>query len=174
MTVLWVAVAQSVAFYILAVAMVVAAIGVVRSQNVVHAALYLVVVLAGAAGQFILVAAEFVAWVQVLIYIGAVVILFLFGIMLTRAPMRSEGSLDNEQKWAAAVVGLFLFGVITALLVDAYGGKQIKLQRQARRDRQRRERRARRSSATTSCPFEVVSMLLLAALIGAVVIAWRD
>ena len=69
----------------------VAAIGVVRSQNVVHAALYLVVVLAGAAAQYILLAAEFVAWVQVLIYIGAIVILFLFGIMLTRAPMRPEG-----------------------------------------------------------------------------------
>ena len=81
------AVAQSVAFYILAVAMAVAAIGVVRSQNVVHAALFLVVVLAGAAAQYILLAAEFVAWVQVLIYIGAIIILFLFGIMLTRAPM---------------------------------------------------------------------------------------
>ena len=81
-----------------------AAIGVVRSQNVVHAALYLVVVLAGAAAQYILLAAEFVAWVQVLIYIGAIVILFLFGIMLTRAPMRAEGELDNSQRIAAAVV----------------------------------------------------------------------
>ena len=168
-----VAVAQSVAFYILAVAMVVAAIGVVRSQNVVHAALYLVVVLAGAAGQFILVAAEFVAWVQVLIYIGAVVILFLFGIMLTRAPMRSEGSLDNEQKWAAAVVGLFLFGVVTALLVDAYGGKQIKLN-----DKLVALGNAGNVGSAIFrdylVPFEVVSMLLLAALIGAVVIARRD
>ena len=81
-------VVQNIAFWILAIAMALAAIGVVRSQNVVHAALYLVVVLAGAAAQYILVAAEFVAWVQVLIYIGAIVILFLFGIMLTRAPMR--------------------------------------------------------------------------------------
>ena len=98
-------VAQNVAFYILAVAMAAAAIGVVRSQNVVHAALFLVVVLAGAAAQYILVAAEFVAWVQVLIYIGAIVILFLFGIMLTRAPMHSEeGSLDNHQRLAAGVV----------------------------------------------------------------------
>ena len=124
-----VAVAQTVAFYILAVAMAVAAIGVVRSQNVVHAALFLVVVLAGAAAQYILLAAEFVAWVQVLIYIGAIIILFLFGIMLTRAPMGNQGgSLDNTQRIAAAVVSLFVFGVITALLVDAYGGKEIKLQ----------------------------------------------
>ena len=166
-------VAQNVAFWILAIAMAAAAIGVVRSQNVVHAALYLVVVLAGAAAQYILVAAEFVAWVQVLIYIGAIVILFLFGIMLTRAPMRSEGSMDNNQRIAAAVVSLFLFGVITALLVDAYGGKEIKLKDDL-------VVIGRTSTIASSIfrdylvPFEVVSMLLLAALVGAVVIARRD
>jgi NADH-quinone oxidoreductase subunit J len=167
------AVAQNVAFYVLAVAMAVAAIGVVRSQNIVHAALYLVVVLAGAAGLFILVAAEFVAWVQVLIYIGAIVILFLFGIMLTRAPMRSTGTLDNSQRWASMVVSLFMFGVITALLVDAYGNQEIKLD----------DNLVAIGSADTVgtsifreylVPFEVVSMLLLAALVGAVVIARRD
>jgi len=167
------AVAQNIAFYVLAVAMAVAAIGVVRSQNIVHAALYLVVVLAGAAGLYILVAAEFVAWVQVLIYIGAIVILFLFGIMLTRAPMRSTGSLDNSQRWASVVVSLFMFGVITALLVDAYGGKEIKLN----------DRLVALGNTNTVgssifrdylVPFEVVSMLLLAALVGAVVIARRD
>src|ERR1700730_7438251 len=109
---------QQVAFWILAVAIAAAAIGVVRSRNIVHAALFLVVVLAGVAALYILLAAEFVAWVQVLIYIGAVVILFLFGIMLTRAPMRTVGRLDNEQRLASAVVSLFLFGVVTALLVD--------------------------------------------------------
>ena len=166
-------VAQNVAFWILAIAMAGAAIGVVRSQNVVHAALYLVVVLAGAAAQYILLAAEFVAWVQVLIYIGAIVILFLFGIMLTRAPMRSVGSMDNNQRIASAVVGLFLFGVVTALLVDAYGGKEIKLENKL-------VAIGRSSHIATSMfrdylvPFEVVSMLLLAALVGAVVIARRD
>ena len=167
------AVAQNIAFYVLAVTMAVAAIGVVRSQNIVHAALYLVVVLAGAAGLYILVAAEFVAWVQVLIYIGAIVILFLFGIMLTRAPMRSTGSLDNSQRWASVVVSLFMFGVITALLVDAYGGKEIKLN----------DKLVALGNTNTVgssifrdylVPFEVVSMLLLAALVGAVVIARRD
>ena len=131
-------------------------------------------VLAGAAAQYILLAAEFVAWVQVLIYIGAIIILFLFGIMLTRAPMGSQGgSLDNTQRIAAAVVSLFVFGVITALLVDAYGGKEIKL----------KDKLVVLGNTNTIgssifrdylVPFEVVSMLLLAALVGAVVIAWRD
>ena len=55
------------------------------TKNVVHAALWLVVVLAGVAAQYILAAAEFVAVSQVLVYVGAVMVLFLFGIMLTRA-----------------------------------------------------------------------------------------
>ena len=166
-------VVQQIAFWIIAIAMALAAIGVVRSQNVVHAALYLVVVLGGGAAQYILLAAEFVAWVQVLIYIGAIVILFLFGIMLTRAPMRSEGSMDNNQRLAAAVVSLFLFGVITALLVDAYGDKEIKLNDSL-------VAIGNTNVVGTEMfrnylvPFEVVSLLLLAALIGAVVIARRD
>lgn len=166
-------VAQTVTFWILAVVMVAAAIGVVRSQNVVHAALYLVVVLAGAAAQYILLVAEFVAWVQVLIYIGAIVILFLFGIMLTRAPMKTEGTLDNQQRFASAVVSLFLFGVLTALLVDAYGNEQIT-------PKAKLVAIGSASNVASAMfrnylvPFEVVSMLLLAALVGAVVIARRD
>jgi NADH-quinone oxidoreductase subunit J len=165
--------AENIAFWVLALTMAAAAIGVVRSQNIVHAALFLVVVLAGAAAQFILLAAEFVAWVQVLIYIGAVVILFLFGIMLTRAPMGTTDSLDNQQRFAGAVVSLFLFGVVTALLVDAYGRDKIKLSGEL-------VRLGRSSTVGTSIfrtyvvPFEVVSMLLLGALVGAVVIARRD
>lgn len=161
-------VAQTVAFGIIAAAMVGAAIGVVRSQNVVRAALYLIVVLAGAAAQFILLAAEFVGWVQVLIYIGAVAVLLLFGIMLTRAPMEGEPQ-DNDQRWPAAVVAVFIFGILIALLVDAFGGQEITL-----------------VEPTTTAevgdsifrdfvvPFEVVSMLLLAALVGAIALARRD
>ena len=170
-------VAQNVVFWILAVGMVLAAIGVVRSQNVVHAALYLVVVLGGAAAQYILLAAEFVAWVQVLIYIGAVIILFLFGIMLTRAPMGGDSELDNDQRWPAAVVGLFLAGVLASLLIDAFGDNEVAIS----------GAKGAKTLATGKSghiadviftsyvvPFEIVSILLLAALVGAVVIARRD
>jgi NADH-quinone oxidoreductase subunit J len=161
--------AQTVVVWILAAGMVLAALGVVRSQNVVHAALYLVVVLGGAAAQYILLAAEFVAWVQVLIYIGAVIILFLFGIMLTRAPMRGDTNLDNDQRWPAAVVSVFLLGVLATLLIDAFSDKEIVLKSPTKT--------AEVSEAifrTYVVPFEVVSILLLAALVGAVVIARRD
>src|SRR4051812_28247525 len=165
---------QEVAFWIIAAAMAGAAIGVVRSNNVVHAALYLVVVLAGSAAQYILLLAEFVAWVQVLIYIGAIVVLFLFGVMLTRAPMREEsGKLDNSQRLASAVVALFLFGVLTVFLVDAFEGSEVQFKDSLVH-----------MGGTTNVgqsifrdyviPFEVVSMLLLAALVGAVALARRD
>jgi NADH-quinone oxidoreductase subunit J len=167
-------VAQNVVFWILAVAMVLAAIGVVRSRNVVHAALYLVVVMAGAAAQYILLAAEFVAWVH---YIGAVIILFLFGIMLTRAPMGGDSDLDNDQKWPAAVVSLFLAGVLGSLLIDAFHAKEVAI------SGAKGELTLHTGKSATIAdlifksyvvPFEVVSILLLAALVGAVVIARRD
>lgn len=164
---------REVAFWVIAIPMALAAIGVVRTRNVVHAALYLVVVLAGAAGQYILLLAEFVAWVQVLIYIGAIVILFLFGIMLTRAPMGSTTQLDNDQRWAAATVGVFVFGVLLALLVDAFAGTDIRFNDRLV-DLGRTGNVGSSIFRTYVVPFEVVSMLLLAALVGAVVLARRD
>src|SRR5215472_1501811 len=120
-------IAENVAFGIIAAAMALGAIGVVRTKNIVHAALYLVVVLAGGAAQFILLGQEFVAWVQVLVYIGAVIVLFLFGIMLTRAPMHPEASLDNDLRWPGAVTSLFLAGVLSILLIDAFHAQKVKL-----------------------------------------------
>ena len=81
-------VAQNIAFYVIAALIVFGAIRVVTCRNLVHAALWLVLVLAGVAAQYILLAAEFVAITQVLVYLGAIVVLFLFGIMLTRAQHR--------------------------------------------------------------------------------------
>ena len=162
-------IAQNVAFGILAAAMVLAALGVVRTDNVVHAALYLVVVLAGGAGQFILLGAEFVAWVQVLVYIGAVIVLFLFGVMLTRAPMRATEDLGNDLRWPAAVSGLFLAGVLGALFVEEFEDVEIVL-----------DEPTANSLISDSVfrnyiiPFEVVGVLLLAALIGAIVLARKD
>ena len=162
-------VAQNVAFGIFAAAMVVSALGIVRTKNVVHAALFLVVVLAGGAAQFILLGAEFVAWVQVLVYIGAVVVLFLFGIMLTRDPMRAEEPLDNNLKWPGAAAALLMAGLLATTLIDAFKKEKIELAAPTL------------TGAVTDSifrtyiiPFEVVGVLLLAALIGAVVLARKD
>jgi NADH-quinone oxidoreductase subunit J len=76
-----------------------AALLVVTSRNVVHSALYLVVSLLAVAGPFLALGAEFVAWAQVLVYVGAVVVLILFGLMLTRAPIGPMAQ-DNENRQA--------------------------------------------------------------------------
>lgn len=150
--------------------MSVSAIRVVTTRNVVHAALYLVATLLGAAIMFVLLYAEFVGWVQVLVYVGAIVVLMLFGLMLTRAPI-GKGSFDNDQRPLAAICALAVFVVSSVIMVDAFEGQEIDFTREA---------------GTTSrqvgeaifsqfvLPFEVVSVLLLAALVGAVVIARRD
>jgi len=162
-------IAENVAFGIIAAAMALGAIGVVRTKNVVHAALYLVVVLAGGAAQFILLGQEFVAWVQVLVYIGAVIVLFLFGIMLTRAPMHPKDSLDNDLRWPGLVTALFLVGILTGLLVHTFHADKIDLVRPVRTADVTSD-----IFTTYIIPFEVVGVLLLGALIGAVVLARKD
>jgi NADH-quinone oxidoreductase subunit J len=162
----------NVAFWIIAAVMAAAAVAVVTVPNVVHAALSLVVVLAGVAAQYVLLQAEFVGLVQVLIYIGAVIILFLFGIMLTRSPMKRNIELDNDQRlWAAAVAALLLVVLVVRLLAS-FGGVDIDLTQAAA---------ANDTSAVADSifrvyvvAFEVVSMLLLAALVGAIVLARKD
>src|SRR5258708_33251484 len=120
-------IAENVFFGIIAAAMVIGALGVVTTKNIVHAALYLVIVLAGGAAQFLLLGQEFVAWVQVLVYIGAVIVLFLFGIMLTRAPMNPEESLDDDLRWPGAAAALFLARILGSLLVPTFHADKLHL-----------------------------------------------
>jgi len=161
--------AQNVAFGIVAVFMAVAAIGVVTMKNIVHAALALVIVLAAVAAQYIILQAEFLGIVQVLIYIGAVLVLFLFGIMLTRAPMRKTGEFDNDQRILAGLVSLLIFAVLAYLLSDQFGGEKMHLGQPTPTSTI-----ADSIFRTYVVGFEVVSMLLLAALVGAIVLARRD
>lgn len=161
---------QEVIFWVLAAIMVGAALRVVTTQNVVHAALYLVGTLMGAAALYILLLAEFVAWAQVLIYVGAVVVLLLFGLMLTKAPI-GKANYDNNQRWLAAGVAAVLFGVMSWILIDAFSGQELSLTADAA---VRAKDIGEIIFSSYVFPFEVVSILLLAALIGAVMIARRD
>src|SRR5881394_512122 len=77
---------------------------VVGTRHVVRAGLWLVVALGAVAGLYLVLAAELVAWVQVLIYVGAVVVLLLFAVMLTRAPIGPTPDLDRPA-WAAGIIG---------------------------------------------------------------------
>lgn len=168
--------AQNIIFGLLAFAQCVAAIRLVTTKNVVHAALYLVIVLAGMAAQYILLAAEFVAVVQVLVYIGAVTVLLLFGVMLTRAPIGKDQDLDNDQRVISGVVALFLFGALATLLIDAFRDEKLSSTNSIAVGASGGNL-VRVSDSIFSqylVPFEVASMLLLAALVGAIVVARRD
>jgi NADH-quinone oxidoreductase subunit J len=168
--------AQNIVFAVLAVAMAASAIRMVTTRNVVHAALYLVIVFAGFAAQYILLAAEFVAVVQVLVYIGAIVVLLLFGVMLTRARIGQELDLDNDQRWVSAIVSLASFGLLAALLIDAFDDTKLDLANGVATSAAGGNT-ARVSDAIFSdylIAFELSSILLLAALVGAIVVARRD
>jgi len=166
---------QEVVFWLTAFAMAFSAMRVVTTRNVVHAALYLVVTLMGAAVLYLLLTAEFVAWVQVLVYVGAIVVLTLFGLMLTRAPI-GTGHYDNDQRWLALLCSVAVFAVTAWVLIDTFGDQKISLVRQTAKGVRGTETAALGEVifSVYVLPFEVVSVLLLAALVGAVVIARRD
>jgi NADH-quinone oxidoreductase subunit J len=142
----------------------------VTTRHVVHAALWLVVTLGALAGCYLLVTAEFVAWVQVLIYVGAVVVLLLFALMLTRAPTGPVADLTKANAWFAGIVAVAVAAVLGTTMVAGFAGEVIDLQR------------AEVGSAkvigkavfsTWVLPFEVLSVLLLAALVGAIALSTR-
>lgn len=163
-------VAENIVFGVIAATIIVAAIRVVTTKNVVHAALYLVVVLAGVGAQYVLLAAEFTAIVQVLVYIGAIVVLFLFGIMLTRAQIGKTAELTHDSWWMGAIVAVLLGGVLTYTLIDAFGDSELPKELTIGHAAQVSDS----IFSTYLVPFEVVSVLLLAALVGAIVLARRD
>src|SRR5215217_405038 len=162
-------VAQNMAFGLIAAVIVVAALRVVTTDNVVHAALYLVLVLAGVGGLYFILGAEFVGTTQILVYIGAIIVLFLFGIMLTRAPIGQEQDLDNDQRWWALIVSILLLAVLGYSLIDRFEDNQLPAE-----SVQTTAQVSDSIFSTYLLPFEVISVLLLAALVGAIVIARRD
>jgi len=159
---------RQIAFWILAGLSALSALFVVTTRNVVHAALGLAAALLGAAGLFILFGAEFIGLAQILIYVGAVVILFLFGIMLT-STLPGRPVVDNNQRWLALLVSAGVFAVLAIGILAAYGSRQLHLT-------------VAFSTAALGravftrwiLPFEAVSVLLLAALVGAIVLARKD
>lgn len=159
---------QQLAFAVVAGFIVIGALRLVTTRNLVHGALYLLMVLSGVAVMFLVFLAEFVGWVQVLIYVGAVVVLLLFGLMLTRAPI-GPGALDNQMRGLAALVALAIFAITSTILWTAFEGQRLSFSRPFRTG-------VLGSALFTKfvLPFEIVSVVLLAALVGAVVLARRE
>ena len=145
-----------------------AAVKTVTSTNLVHAALYLATTLAGIAGVFLVLHADFLALVQLVVYVGAVAVLFLFGLMLTRAPIGRE-ALDSQNRPLALAVSGTLFVILSALVIGAFGDVRVDAVAGAPI-----ADIGMQFFAGWVLPFELLSMLLLAALIGAIVLARRE
>src|SRR5687767_4236075 len=119
--------AIEVVFLLLALIAVGSALLVVTTRNMVHAALWLVVTLGSIAGIYLVLAAEFVAWVQVLIYVGAVVVLLLFALMLTKAPTGPQPDLNVGRVVPAALVALLVAALLGATVVAGFSDVRIDL-----------------------------------------------
>jgi NADH-quinone oxidoreductase subunit J len=146
---------------------------VVTTRNLVHAALWLVVSLFGVAVLYVLLDAGFLAVAQVVIYIGAIAILMIFAIMLTRRVATDSGPQVNSNWLWAAVLSVVLFFGLAWILASWQGFSSSASELSTRADPLRELGVALVSPNAYVLPFEVASVLLLAALIGAIMVAWE-
>ena len=162
---------SEIVFILIGVITLGAALLCVTSRNVVRAALWLVVALGGLAGLYLVLTAELVAIVQVLIYVGAVVVLLLFGLMVTKAPIGPQPDLNTANRPVALVVAVAAFGLLVAVLIDAFRFAYLDLSVEGQGGA---EAIGGAVFGSWVLPFEVLSVLLLAAVIGAIAITRRD
>lgn len=139
----------------------------VTTPHLVHAALWLVVTLGTLAGSYLILGAELVALVQLLVYVGAVVVLVLFALMLTRAPVgpSPEHSSSAVQRIAAAVLGAGTAVLLAAVLLPALGGEVLSTRAGDTKGI------ATQLFGAWVWPFELLSVLLLMALIAALAVS---
>jgi len=187
---------ETVFFWIFAIAAILAGLLTVMARNAVHSALFLISSLVSVGALFILLGAEFIAGVQILVYVGGVMVLFLFVIMLVNVGAEEEGraAIFNRppQVAAALIFSLLLVGALLAAINKGYVGlrdRDAVVLKQAESIRSEREGKMQTgatgvSRITTSTegvgnslftyaalPFEIASLLLLVAIIGSVMLA---
>jgi NADH-quinone oxidoreductase subunit J len=186
---------ESVFFWIFSIAAILAGLLTVMARNAVHSALFLISSLVSVAALFILLGAEFIAGVQILVYVGGVMVLFLFVIMLVNVGAEEEGRsaiFNRPPQVTAALVFLGLLALVLVLYVIPEGAKTLKnpeKQQQAAIVREAREQNLQTGATGVSritretervgmslytyasLPFEIASLLLLVAIIGSVMLA---
>jgi NADH-quinone oxidoreductase subunit J len=158
-------------FLLAAAFTVISALLVVTRPNLVHASLWLIAALAGVAVIFVLLEAGFLAAVQVVIYIGAIAILIIFAVMLTRRVMSDSGPGVNRSWWGAALAAALIFAGLVVLLTRLPVAGQVSTPLPDANGLLEELGRSLVDVDRYVLPFEVASVLLLAALIGSIVIA---
>jgi NADH-quinone oxidoreductase subunit J len=188
---------ESVFFWIFSIAAILAGLLTVMARNAVHSAMFLISSLVSVAALFVLLGAEFIAGVQILVYVGGVMVLFLFVIMLVNVGAEEEGrsAIFNRpaQVTAALVFVALLAGVLVVYAIprgygalkerDKVSAQQVADSRESQqqslpvgatgvsRVTKETERVGTKLYTFASLPFEIASVLLLVAIIGSVMLA---
>ena len=158
------------AFYLFALIAIGGALGVVLARRVFHSALFLVASLAAVAGVFVILGGDFLGVVQILIYVGAIMVLIIFGIMLTPNEISMPSLGGRGQVFAGAAIALIiLVGTVAVAIRTRWPGSTS-----AALDIPTTETIGRGLLSTYALPFEIASILLLVAMIGAIVVARED
>ncbi len=167
---------QTLVFLVMTLFVLGGALGVVTTRNLIHATLYLVLSLFGVAGYFVLMSAPFLAAVQVLVYIGAIAILIIFAVMLTRSMTRLRDLYNHQWAASAIVSGLLFVLLAVGVVLPMWGvnGAQTPAEVSAVVADTVELGRALVDRNQYVLPFEVASLLLTAAMIGAIVLARDD
>ncbi len=160
---------EQIVFYLFAFVIIASALAVVTLRNIFHCALFLILCLFSVAGIFVMLHAEFLAVVQVLLYVGAVAILMIFAIMLTSRLAGREVQMSNEQTF----IGGFLSLILVFGLVASFRNTMFRVSTESITG-QSTFVIGRHLMTDYVLPFEVISLVLLVALIGAIIIARRD
>ena len=163
--------ADKIIFLLCAALILGSAMMVVTTRKLIHAALWLVAALFGIAILYAILQAGFLAVVQVVVYIGAIAILFIFAVMLTRKEMLDKGAQTRPNWWIAALLGLLILAGLVFLIIGQPDVNRTAAAIPAGVDTLRNLGTALVSPDAYVLPFEVASILLLAALVGAVYVA---
>jgi len=163
--------APLIVFFVLAVIAILGAVSLILQRHPIHSALSLIVVMVALAGLYLLMGAEFVAAVQIIVYGGAIMVLFVFVIMLLNAGVEERTNVSKMAGWAGLPLAIALMGFIAAAVARSTDRVQAATQTGA--------------PAPTKAlagllfqefvyPFELTSFLILVAILGAIVLAQRD
>ena len=187
---------EAVFFWVFSIAAIFAGLLTVMARNTIHSALFLISALVSVAALFILLHAEFIAGVQILVYVGGVMVLFLFVIMLVNVGSEERGSEEIFNRPRQVIASVIFCGLLVAALIAAlnqgyaglYKRDQPKIEAAVDENRIRDRNLARSATGSSrittdtqrmggslyrygSLPFEIASMLLLVAIIGSVMLA---
>jgi len=188
---------ESVFFWVFSIAAILAGLLTVMARNAVHSALFLISSLVSVAALFVLLGAEFIAGVQILVYVGGVMVLFLFVIMLVNVGAEEEGRAPIFNRPAQVTAALVFVALLAGALVmyaipkgygalkerDKVSAQQVTSARESQqqslppgatgvsRVTKETERIGNKLYTYASLPFEIASVLLLVAIIGSVMLA---